>query len=369
MSMRLKLITGLIVSLVVLLALCAAASFLLFWLLATPYVGRNLAENIGAIAARYFLIALLVVVVLGAVGALWTLSSTQKNFLRPLRMLRRAALEIRDGNLDFELVVTGADEFTELALCFEQMRVRLKNSTRQQQAVEEERRMLMDSICHDLKTPITSILGYAEGILDGVADTPEKTRQYAGVIRKKSISLQTLSDDLSLLSRLENAQLPLDLAVCDLAVLVGELAEEFRGEVPDVSLAVTVPSGLVCRIDREKIGRVLLNLLQNSVKYHKVGGPPPRIEIAARGVEDRVLLTVSDNGSGVPAQELTRVFDRFYRVDASRGVVKGSGLGLSIARQIVLAHGGKIWLANRPEGGLMVSISLAMAQVERRGEP
>lgn len=362
MSVRVKLIASSLTALLTLLAMSAGGCFLLFWNSAAPYTGPRLGENLGMIAARYFPLALVLLLILTGVGALWILASSVKSLVRPLRRLRRAALEIRDGNLDYELVVSGRDEFAELGLCFEQMRVRLKRSTREKQAAEDERRAMLSSVCHDLKTPITSILGYAEGILDGVADTPEKTAQYAQIIRKKALSLQKLADDLLLLSHLENAQLPLDLTSCDLGALATEISEEFSGETAGAALSADAAPGLVCMIDREKLARVLLNLLQNSVKYNN--GPAPRIELRVAAHGGHALLTVSDNGTGIPPAELGRVFERFYRVDASRGLVPGSGLGLAIARQIIHLHGGKIWIVNRPEGGLTVSVLLPLC-----GEP
>jgi len=385
----------------VLNALSAAVGFLLFWLVANPYIGDRLDENAGHIAARYFPLEGIAVLILTGIGAIWIISVAARRVTGPLRRLKRAASEICDGNLGYELVVSGHDEFTELAAGFEKMRIRLKDSMRMQEKAEAERRAMMASVTHDLKTPITSIIGYAEGVLDGVAESPEKICEYMAVICKKARSLQALSEDLSLLSRLENAQLLLDKTEEDLGALVSEVwllgtggqpntggrfsdtggrfscapcgAQENRPPVsenrPPVSesptVSVSIEPGLRVLIDREKIARVLVNLFENSEKYKKPEQPAPEISISLVRRGNEALLTLSDNGMGIAQGDLPYVFDRFYRADASRGRQSGSGLGLSIARQLVQLHGGKIWIVSNPGGGVSVNITLPIFSIDR----
>ena len=377
MSIRSRIIANNLAVILVLNTLCMAACFLIFWVAASPFAGEHIGENAAHIAARYFPFGAAVALALTLVGAICVVSVTARRVAGPLARLKRAAFEIREGNLGYELAVSGRDEFSELAAGFEQMRIRLKDTMRLQEKAEAERRMMMASITHDLKTPITSIIGYAEGILDGVAATPEKTNEYAAVICKKARSLQTLSDDLSLLSLLENAGLPLDKRADDLGALVSEVASEFwntadTGGQPRCvsgvadgtqddrcpSFRSSIEPGLRVMIDREKMARVLLNLFQNSEKYKKPGQPGPEISLTLARQGDQALLTVSDNGIGIAQSDLPHVFDQFYRADASRGIQSGSGLGLSIARHIVKLHGGKIWIINNPGGGIAVHIAL-----------
>jgi len=396
MSIRLRIIVNSVTAILVLNALSIAVGFLLFLFVSNPYIGDRLGENAGHIAARYFTLGGIATLVFTMIGALWIISVAARRITGPLARLKRAVTEIRDGNLGYELPVSGHDEFTELAAGFEQMRVRLKDSMRLQEKAETERRAMMASITHDLKTPITSIMGYAEGILDGVADTPEKTREYASVIRKKAMSLQHLADDLSLLSRLENAQLPLDKQDEDLGALVSEVASEFWNignigvvnatdgslfcqqdeesstvlppvlpTVPDVSLASNLEPGLRVMIDREKMARVLVNLFQNSVKYKKPEQPAPEISLTLERHGREALLSLSDNGIGITQGDMPHVFEQFFRADASRGLQSGSGLGLAIARQLVSLHGGKIWIVNRPGGGISVNIALPLIGGEK----
>ena len=360
MSVRLRLFTNSLTAIIILNAVSMAAGFLLFWLVANPYIGPRLNENAGHIAAQYFALGGIVVLALTGIGAFWVISVNVRRVTGPLQRLKRALAEIRDGNLDYEMAVAGNDEFAELAAGFEQMRIRLKDSMRHKERAETERRAMMASVTHDLQTPITSIIGYSEGILDGVADTPEKMREYAAVIGKKARSLQILAEDLSLLSRLENAQLPLNKREEDVGELVAELATEFSHNEPAMKLETQLTLGLRVFIDREKMTRVLINILQNTVKYKKPDQLGPEVSLSLIRHNGDVLLTVSDNGIGIPQSELPHMFDQFYRADESRNSQSGSGLGLSIARQIVHLHDGKIWIINNPAGGISVNITLPL---------
>jgi len=361
MSVRLRIITTGITAILVFNTLSIAAGFILFWFTASPYIGERVGENMAAIAAWYFIIGGVVVLALTGLGALWLISVTVRHVSGPLQRLKYAASQIRDGNLGYELVVSGHDEFSELSACFEQMRIRLRDSTRQKEKSETDRRAMMASVTHDLKTPITAIAGYAEGILDGVADTPEKIREYAAVINKKAKSLQSLADDLALLSRLENAQLPLNKQYMDIGAFSAEIASEFSQDTPNLQLTHSLEPGVFTLIDREKMARVLINLFQNSVKYKK---PDQTIELSLSLTRQNgeALLCVSDNGVGIEKSDLPYVFDQFYRADASRGQQGGSGLGLAIARRTVNLHGGKIWIIGNPAGGITVNITLPISE-------
>ena len=380
MSIRSRIIINNLAAMLVLNALSITAGFLLFWFAASPFVGDRLTDNAAYVAARYFPLGGVAALIMTGIGAFWIIGVTARRVTGPLTRLKKAATEIRDGNLGYEMAVTGHDEFTELAAGFEQMRIRLRNSMRLQERAETERRAMMASVTHDLKTPITSIIGYAEGILDGVADTPERIKDYAEVIRKKARSLQVLSEDLSLLSLLESAGLPMNKQDEDLGELAYEVAEEFscdwrqgckwehkgtvllcsNGTQENRPLVFQIEPGLRVKIDREKMARVLVNLLQNSVKYKKPEQTEPEISLTLVSRGNEALLTVSDNGVGITQNDLPNVFSQFYRADASRSIQSGSGLGLSIARHIVQLHDGKIWIVNNPGGGISVNISLPL---------
>jgi len=333
------------------LALCFA--FLIFWNQAAPYCGERLSYNITEIAARYFPAAGIFLLIFSVLGVLWISHSEKKRLYEPLNRLVYAAQQIRDGKLDYELILSGLGEFSELGYAIEEMRIRLLDSINQSQTAEAERTNIMNSICHDLKTPVTSILGYAEGVLDGVADTPEKIMDYAWIIAKKARRMSDLVDGLNYLTVLENEP-PLAFEPVD----VGEWLETFVNEVSDeVCIESDIDKGLICAVDTQKLSRVFYNLVENSLKYTEA---EPFLRFTVKKNDDTALMTMLDNGPGLPPQETRKVFERFYRVDSFRGSKGGSGLGLSIARQIIFLHKGKIWLQNYKSGGLMASISLPL---------
>ena len=361
MSMRLRIIGAGLSSIIVLVSVGVASGFVVFWLVSTPFAGARFTENISHIAARYFLYGGLMVLALVGIGAIWLVRINSRYIASPLRRLKKAATEIRDGNLDYEVAATGNDEFTELAACFEEMRIRIKNSVRLQEKAEMERRSMIASITHDLKTPITSILGYAEGIMDGVAGTPEKTREYAAVISKKARSLQNMAEDLALLSHLENAQLPLNKSEEDIGRFLMEIASDYFHVEHGATFTTRLQPNIKALIDKEKMARVLINIFQNSVKFKKPELPTLAVTISLVRQNGDALITISDNGMGINQEDAPYVFDRFYRADASRNPQKGSGLGLSIARGLVSLHGGKIWVINNHGDGVSVNISLPYA--------
>jgi hypothetical protein len=361
MSVRLRIIANALSAVFTLCAVSMALGYALFWLVAGTFIGDRLNQYAAYISAWYFVFGSVIVLGLAGIGAVWIIAVVIRHIAKPLQRLKHAVSVLTDGDLNYELSISGNDEFTELAAGFEQMRIRLRDSMRIKEKSENDRRMMMASVTHDMKTPITSILGYSEGILDGVADTPDKIREYASIISKKARSLQHLADDLSLLSRLENAQLPLQKKEEDFGALVAEVLSEFAHSEPELSLETDFADGLAVLIDREKIARVLLNLFQNSVKY-KNAELGITLKLAASRHGDSVLLTIADNGAGIPHDELSHVFNPFYRADASRGRQPGCGLGLSIARQLIHLHGGKIWIVNNPGGGITVNITLPAVQ-------
>ena len=373
MRIRNRLLTRQIAVLLICQALCFCAAFLTFFVIAAPLVGEGrLTQNLGLIAARYFWVAVILVLVLGAVSAVILAVASLRRVYAPLGRLKQAALRIRDGNLDYELPAVGQGDFSELSTAFEEMRVHLKNSTQAAERAERERRAMAANITHDLRTPVTSILGYSEGILDGVAQSPEQVLRYTGIIRDKAQGLRKLVDDLALLSLLEDAP-PLELERLELGAWMRRRAEETALELASPEPASPEPESedvtveceiedteLWCAADRDKLTRVAGNLIGNALKYGRREGASLVLRFEARRNGDEALLTVADNGPGLTREETRRVFERFYRADPSRGVVSGTGLGLSIAHQIIVLHKGKIWVSSRPEGGLAVHISLPL---------
>jgi signal transduction histidine kinase len=283
-----------------------------------------------------------------------------RSIIRPLNILKRGTEEIKQGNLEFAVKSPSRDEIGEVCGAFEEMRLKLRDSIGQQLQVEENRKELISNISHDLKTPITSIKGYVEGILDGVADSPEKMDKYIRTIYAKAVDMDRLIDDLFLFSKLDLKSLPFNFERTDIIKFFRDCSDELRLDFEsrgvDFSLETELQSVFVA-VDREKLKRVIMNILDNSVKYMDKGDGKICIRLTDTG--ESVRIAISDNGRGIGAEELPRIFDRFYRADPSRNTsTGGSGLGLAIAKQIVEGHGGTIRAESEPGRGTSMFIML-----------
>ena len=267
-----------------------------------------------------------------------------KSVERPINDLAAAADYIRGGNLDFEVMGSDYDEIDRLCSNFDAMRRELKMAQERESYMKKERSMLLANISHDLKTPVTSIKGYVEGIRDGVADTPEKMNRYLDTIYAKAETIDDMVNNLSMFSKLELSRMTFDFEKGDINVFLRGLIEDYRLDLEKngVELVNKIPQEkAVVKIDYEKMSRVFSNIIDNAVKYRSENKPV--LEITTFTRDKGVYVCISDNGIGIEEKELKNVFEGFYRVDSSRSI-KGSGLGLGIVKQIVEKHGGKIWL-------------------------
>lgn len=293
-----------------------------------------------------------------------------QDIIKPIRQLERGVKEIKEGNLDFKMTSSQQNELGQVIRYFDAMREALKQSIDHQVAMEENRKELISSISHDLKTPITSIKGYVEGILEGVANTPEKQSNYLRVIHEKSKDLDALIDQLFLFSKLDLKQLPYHFTEVPLVAYLEDLVSEMRlgWESPEHQLVLTVDPSvaqLKIAIDAQHMKRVLVNLIHNSMRY--MDKTPARIEVQASLEGEMVVLCVRDNGMGISEQDLEHIFTRFYRVDPSRNTqAGGSGLGLAIARQIVEHHNGTITASSTLGMGTQMCIRLRMDSTLQR---
>jgi len=280
--------------------------------------------------------------------------------LTPLKELKKAAENIRDGNLDFEVLNSKLSEINELCVAVDNMRMRLKKEVADRLAYEKERCQLLANISHDLRTPITSIKGYVEGMRDGVANTPEMQERYLNTIYAKACSMERLVDQMSDFSQLELGRMRFYYEPCSAPKFIMELAEEFRVDLESEGaiLETDLPeTDIMVNIDREKIRRVFLNLLSNSLKYRSER--PLIVRIYASAADRGILISVKDNGRGIAKDEINRVFEGFYRGDPARtNSTRGHGLGLSISKQIIENHHGKIWIKSEENVGTEVNIYL-----------
>lgn len=296
---------------------------------------------------------ILILILTAAVMTLWL----YRGIINPIHKLKKATQNIRDGNLDFTIEAESEDEIGELCRNFEQMRRRLKDSTEEKISNEKENRVLISNIAHDLKTPITTVKGYAEGLIDGVADTPEKQEKYIRMIYNKANEMDRLINELTLYSKIDTNRIPYNFQKLNVTDYFKDCIEEIglELEAAGIGLAYYNYADLktVIIADPEQLMRVISNIIGNSVKYmdKKVGF----INIRIKDVGDFIQVELEDNGQGIDMKDLPHVFDRFYRSDASRNSsTGGSGIGLSIVRKIIEDHGGKIWATSKVGTGTIM---------------
>ncbi|MBR5565934.1 MAG: HAMP domain-containing histidine kinase [Roseburia sp.] len=279
------------------------------------------------------------------------------SLMKPIKNLQLAAQNIKEGNLDFTIEAEGDDEIGELCKDFEEMRQRLKESTEEKMRAEQESKTLISNIAHDLKTPITAVKGYAEGILDGVADSPEKREKYLRTIYNKASEMDTLINELTLYSKIDTNRIPYNFAKINVSGYFEDCIEELGLdlEAKNVGLAYFnyTDEDTVIIADPEQLRRVINNIVGNSCKYFdKQKG---LINIRIKDVGDFIQVEIEDNGRGIAPRDLPYIFDRFYRTDASRNsATGGSGIGLSIVKKIIEDHGGKIWATSKESIGTVM---------------
>ncbi|MGI6685535.1 MAG: sensor histidine kinase [Bacillota bacterium] len=295
----------------------------------------------------------------------FTAHHISKAILRPINNLQTAAGEISKGNLGYQIVEEGDQEIQELCRDLEMMRIKLKELIHTQLKYEDNRKMLIGSISHDLKTPVTSIKGYVEGILDGVANNPDKIKKYLHTISLKAEQVDKLIDDLVLFSKLDLNQIPFQMERINIDQYLRSCLMESEPELERNNIMLIYHNELnheeFVLLDQEKMKRVIMNIMDNSKKYmHKEQG---EIHVLLRETKTSVIMEFRDNGSGIKEKDLPYVFERFYRSDQARTDIKGSGLGLAISKQIVEGNNGRIWAVSPPVGGTSIMISLGKLSV------
>lgn len=297
-----------------------------------------------------------------AANALLTMWMSRR-LIRPIRKLHLATEQIREGNLEQAVDAGGRDELGELGRAFEEMRRRLHESVRERLKTEENRKQLIANISHDLKTPVSAIMGYAEGLLDGVAASPERIEKYARTIHAHAADLARLIDELLLYSKLDLNRVPFRFTELDLGEYAGRIVEEYRlyMEEKGIRLEAEPPAEPVTvTADPEQLKRVFTNLLENAARHMDKEEKRIVLRVMPDGEPGFARVEIADNGEGIDGRDLPHIFDRFYRAETSRRG-GGSGLGLAIAAQIVEAHGGKIRADSELGKGTTVTFTLRMS--------
>jgi len=319
-------------------------------LVGAVYLSQPLGDALAVVSdlrTRWLLSTGVALLFSGAVG--FFLSRAVAN---PLRRLTGAARAVAGGDLDQEVPVTSRDEVGELSRTFNDMTARLR-------AARQMQTDFVANVSHELRTPLTAVKGTVETLRDGAVDDPEVRDRFLETVERETDRLIRLVNDLLVLSRADSAALDLRREEIDLSALVEETAGKLasRAGARDVRIVVDAQPGVRAPADRDRIEQVLVNLLDNAIKY----SPPGRtVRVrAVSGSDDSVRVEVEDEGIGIPPGELARIGERFYRADRARSRTEGgSGLGLAIARALVEAHGGQLWLESEPGRGTTASFTL-----------
>ena len=325
--------------------------------------GRPRPQN-EALFLSYLIGGFCSIVLIGGFSFLFTRYQVRQ-MLRPVNALCQAAQRVERGDLSTPVDYRGQSEFSSVCAAFDHMQEHLLAEREKTARYEQARTDLVAGISHDLRTPLTSVKGYLKGMRDGVANTPEKQRQYLDVAYRKACDMERLLQRLFYFSRLETGSLPLFLQEIDLgnfaAQFVRETGQELAPSGGRAELRMA-PAPHPVKADPEQLLRVLNNLKDNAVRY--AGAEPLALTLTVWRQRDRECLRFADNGSGVPEEQLPHLFEQFWRGDLARSSQggEGSGLGLYIVKYIIQAHGGTITAKN--DHGLAFEIALPCAEVE-----
>ncbi len=317
-------------------------------------------------ATETFMVDMLISIVFILMISTFTLRKwIDREMVKPIRDLSIAMEKIKEGNLEYRLDNKYAGEVNVLFDDYEEMRLRLKESIEEGMENEKLNKELVSNISHDLKTPITAIKGYVEGIMDGVADTPEKMDKYIKTIYNKANDMDRLINELTIYSKIDSNRIPYNFH----RILVSEYFRDCVEEVGldleskniELSFYNLVDESVRVIADPEQIRRVISNIIGNSVKY--MDKPTGEIEIRILDAIDSIRIEIEDNGKGINPRDLSRIFERFFRTDASRNSAKGgSGIGLSIVKKIIEDHGGYIWATSKEDEGTCIHFVLRKYQ-------
>ena len=284
-----------------------------------------------------------------------------KRILVPLDKMRIATKKIADGNFDYELDEKDFVEIPFLYNDFEKMRIKLKENEEEKILSENAARELVSNISHDLKTPLMAIRGYVEGILDGVASSPQKVRDYLTTIYNKTNDMTKLIDELLYYSRVAGNEFSYNFEKTNVKEFFDDYVKDLYLELDTIkinfSYSANVDVDTVIDIDREQIKRALNNIVANAVKY--MDKEEPEIHFRVKETIDAINIRISDNGRGIDEKDLPHIFERFYRSDASRNTkLGGSGIGLSIVKKVIENHEGSVVAMSKSGVGTDIDIVL-----------
>lgn len=297
----------------------------------------------------------------------FSLKRTEREIISPVRGLSQSLKSVADGDYDICISDEGIGEIKTLCETAESLRLRLKDEVLKAEKADEDRKFLISSVSHDLKTPVAAVRGYLEGIKDKVADTGEKREKYIKSAIERLDTVKTMIDDLLLYSRLDSEKGEYDIITVELAAYLSDFAAEeealFAAEGKKLFFHGSCEN-LTADIDPEKFGRAIRNITQNAKRYIKSG--TGQVDIFLRRVRSNAVIEIRDNGIGMEPDELHKIFDRFYRGSEARTSDGSVGLGLAICKRIVDDLGGKLWAVSKKDEGTAFMISLRVKASEER---
>ncbi|WP_144005413.1 HAMP domain-containing sensor histidine kinase [Clostridium sp. DL-VIII] len=285
----------------------------------------------------------------------------EKRIMKPIEKLKDGVEQIARGNYDIKIDNDVYNEIGILIYDFNKMAETLKQSEEMKREYEENRKALIANISHDLKTPITSINGYIEALVDGVVTSPDKVNNYLNIIHNNAIYINNLIDDLFLFSKLDMQKLDFNFEVVKLRPFMNDLMEEFDFILKEKNIKFKfedrLSKQLEVNIDGKRIYQVIRNVIGNAMKYGRQEDAIIQVELSSNN--EWIKIEIKDNGPGIPEDKLSNIFNRFYRIDTERTKdFMSTGLGLAIAKEMVEAHGGKIYASSIIEKGSTFTIEL-----------
>ncbi|MDR2770506.1 MAG: HAMP domain-containing histidine kinase [Clostridiales Family XIII bacterium] len=372
MSVKRRLFLSNILMIIIPVALFIVFSAIMSLVLARSFEGidgdagelRLLTENAARLSGFLWAGGAMLVVMVGIILGtnLFLTRRIASSITAPLDTLAYGMKQVRDGKLSFRLAYLGKDEFGPVCDDFNQMAERLEYLETAGQNDEESRRELIAGISHDLRTPLTAIKAYLEGLEKGVADTAAGREKYIGVIKSKTDDLEHIIEQLFLFSKLETREFPIHAERVELGGFVSETTKGFAAEYARKGLTLQLKQPLPAapaHIDAALLRSVFVNILENSAKYKTAETGAASVSCATES--GNAVIRIADDGPGVEPKDLDKLFNVFYRADPSRSA-RGNGLGLAISAKIIERMGGKISAEIAPQGGLIIVIALPVAE-------
>lgn len=311
----------------------------------------------------FFMIVLIVTIIIGIIVLTRWLSGGMKS---SLGQLSEAVRQVQDGNLSYRINSQKKDELGKACQEFDEMTECLENSVKQREKYEEARKQMLAGISHDLRTPLTSVKAYVEGLRDGIANTEEKRQRYYNALKIRTADMEDLIDNLSLFSRFDRGEYHFFMERIELAGFLSQFFKGYTVEFQENHITFgwdTLPEeNLYINGDKKQLRRMLGNLIENTLKYREKDETILRASLYRKSV--RAVLEIEDDGPGVPAEERELIFDTFYRGDKARSNPgNGSGLGLSIVKEILKGHKATVRAESGTDGkGLKLVIEFPLEE-------